>query len=321
MKKTYVHLNKEERRVLAALLERGVSLRSIARQLNRSHSSLSRELRRNLTAPHYHPLHAEYLARLRHQACHRRLRLKSMRLRRQVEAWLHLGWSPEIIAGRLARKLGAPQISHEAIYQWVYSEARHLIPLLLRRHSHRGLRKLNRSRSRIPGRTPVDLRPQAANLRQEPGHWEVDLVVGKGRAALQVAVERKTRFTRLAKVQNKSPLASYHSLSRIFASTPQALRKSVTYDNGIENALHLCLNARFHLQSYFCAPSRWWQKPTVENTNGLIRRFLPKSSNFDTISNHSILAIQSWLNSRPRKCLLFLTPSEAFHHASGALTP
>ena len=318
--KPYVHLNKEERKVLSALLERGESLRSIARALGRHHASLSRELRRNLTRQHYHPLHAEFIARLRMRECHRRERLKNQTLKRQVETWLRLKWSPEIIAGLLAKEHGHPVLSHEAIYQWVYTEARHLIRHLPYHHSRRGIRHLDRSKCLILGRVSVLERSTDANLRIEPGHWEADLVVGSGRSALKVAVERKTRLTRLSKVYDKSARASYLAVSLIFSSVPQFLRKSITYDNGLENVLHREINELYKMNSFFCFPGHCWEKPLVENTNGLIRWFLPKRTNFDMISDQQILTVENWLNSRPRKCLEFQTPSEAVKLLSGALT-
>ena len=317
--KPYAHMNKEERKVLAVMLERGESLRSIAQSLGRSPATLSREIRRNLTQQHYHPLRAEFLSRLRHAQCHRRQRLKSKGVRSQVERWLRRKWSPEIIAGRLAKRRGRKIVSPEAIYQWVYREAPHLIRFLPRKHPHRGFRRVDRSKVMILGRISVDLRPDEANLRLEPGHWEADLVVGRGRAALKVAVERKTRFTRLAKVSDKSAQASYLALRRIFSSVPPVLRKSVTYDNGTENVLHRELNSLFDLSSYFCYPGHALEKPTVENTNGLIRWFLPKRSNLDIIPDHKIRKIENWLNSRPRKCLGFQTPTEAVHSLGVAL--
>jgi len=254
--------------------------------------------------------------------CHRRPRLKNLALKRQVESWIKKKWSPEIISGRLARNCGRKIIGHEAIYQWIYTEAPHLIRHLPRKHLFRGFRRINRANSMIPGRVHVSRRSQKANLHLEPGHWEVDLIVSrKGKAALKVAVERKTRFTRLFKVHNHSPHASFTALSHIFSSIPQPFRKSITYDNGFENALHRQINSKFNLQSFFCSPGHSWEKPTVENTNGLIRWFLPKRSNLDIIPHHKILAIESWLNSRPRKCLEFQTPLEAFNKISGALTP
>lgn len=307
----YAHLNKEERKILAVLQERGDSLRSIARTLKRSPATVSRELKRNLTQRHYHPLRAEFLSRLRHEQCHRKERLKNPALRAQVEADIRKRWSPEIIAGRLAREKGFRVISHEAIYQWIYRDAPHLIRCLPRHHFKRYFRSSRRVNYQIPGRRFLSERPFEAQSRQQPGHWEVDLMVGKGTSALKVLVERKTRFTRLSKVCNKTPHASFLTLSRILASIPSPLRISLTYDNGTENALHRELNSRFQTQSFFCRPFSWWEKPTVENTIGLIRWFLPKRSNLDIIPDQKILEIETWLNSRPRKCLKFLTPSEA----------
>jgi|ERR1051326_331638 IS30 family transposase len=318
--KTYRHLNKEERGLLFMLLRRGFSLRSIAQDLRRSVSTLSRELRRNLVQKTYNPLRAEGLARLRHQKSHRRERLRNPALRRTIEAWLRRQWSPEIIAGRLAQQRGRRVVSHEAIYQWVYAEARHLIPFLPRRHAQRRPRHIPRWKSEIPDRVPVSERPAHATARREAGHWESDLVVGRGRAALSVSVERKTRFTRLAKVPNKSAQASFDALRRVFTSVPQTLRRSVTYDNGKENSLHREINRLLGLRSFFCAPHACWEKPVVENTNGLIRWHFPKRTNFDKIPLHDILRVQWWLNHRPRKCLQFLTPAEALHLASVALT-
>lgn len=319
--KTFKHLNKEERRILARLLKERESLRTIAKVLGRSHATISRELKRNLTSRFYHPLHAEFVARVRRWECHKRPRLKSKPLKKQIEAWLKLKWSPEIIAGRLKKEKGRHVISHESIYQWVYQEAPHLIPYLPRHQPYRGHRRINRSKTHILGRVSVLKRSKKANLRKEPGHWEVDLLEGgRGRSALKVAVERKTRLTKLAKVPNKSSQISFLALSHIFSAIPQGMLKSATYDNGFENTLHREINARFNIRSFFCCPGHSWEKPTVENTNGILRWFLPKSANLDIISDHQILAIERWLNSRPRKCLKFSTPQEAFNSACGALT-
>ncbi len=319
--KTYKHLNKEERRILARLLKQHESIRTIAKIIGRSHTTISREINRNLTSRYYHPLHAEFVARVRQWECHRRERLKTKALKRKIESWLRQKWSPEIIAGRFKREQGKHVISHEAIYQWLYMEAPHLVRFLPRHHPQRRWYHIDRSKCLIMGRIHVSKRTQQANLRKELGHWEADLLEGgKGQSALKVTVERKTRFTKLAKVPNKSALASYRALKHIFSSVPSSLLRSVTYDNGLENSLHRQINSLFNIQSFFCSPGHSWEKPSVENTNGIIRWFLPKSTNLDTISDHQILRIERWLNSRPRKCLNFLTSAEALKIASGALT-
>ena len=145
-------------------------------------------------------------------------------------------------------------------------------------------------------------------------------MIGKGKSAIQVSVERKTRFSRLIKIPNKTSDVSRRALASILAPLPQHLKRSITYDNGSENFEHQLLNDQLGSVSYFCQPYHSWEKGTVENTNGLIRRFLPKKTNFDTLSVQQIHSVESWLNSRPRKCLDFKSPHEAFL-ASVALTP
>jgi transposase, IS30 family len=301
--KNYSHLNREERRFLSALMERGDSLRSIAQALGRSHSSLSRELKRNLKGWSYHPFEADRWARIRRNHGYRhRYKLADPALKRKVKSALRKGWSPELMAGRFKLRAGT-SICAETIYRWIYRDARDLIRYLTRHHLKRGKYRLARAKYPILGRVSVSNRPDEANRRTQVGHWEVDLIIGKGSSALKVAVDRQSRFTRIAKVPDKTAQSSFAALYRILSSLPPSTLRSITYDNGIENALHKEINRRFHTRSFFCHPYRFWEKPTVENTNGLIRRFLPKRTNFDIIPDSQIQAIQHWLNSRPRKCL------------------
>lgn len=310
----HTHLSKDDRDKLAVMRAQGLSLRAIAQVLGRSPSTLSRELTRNTPRFVYLPHRAQELARKRLKLSHRwprRLQLDPV-LRQSVESFLRLGWSPEIIAGCLKDLQGSPLISHEAIYQWIYKDARSLIPLLVRRHPKRFPKHARRWKREIPGRISVRERPPAANHRLQPGHWEADLVIGPGRSALQVAVERKSRLVRLQKVPDRSAQASFLALRRTFRSIPSKLRQSITYDNGAENTLHGYLNQALSTRSYFCDPYSAWQKGSVENTNGLIRRFLPKRTDFDIVPDDRIKSIEAWLNARPRKCLDFKTPAEAF---------
>ena len=312
--KTYRRLSKNDRDEIAVLLARKWPLRKIAFLMGRSHTTLSRELKRNNSPDGYRPIHAHLAASGRQHKAHRitpKL-VKDKSLQDQVTQDLRKGWSPEIIAGELKRKTGHVVIGHEAIYRWIYSDARKLIPSLVRSH-----RKRQRRYSRpwpkrlIPQRVSIAKRPMEINLRQVPGHWETDLVWGSGRQALQVLVERQTRYVRLRLLSNKTALASYQGLCILLASIPTSLRQSITYDNGIENILHADINQRFQMRSFFCQPYHAWEKGTVENTNGLIRRFLPKRTNLDRISPDRIQRIEDWLNSRPRKCLNFQTPARA----------
>ena len=312
---TYKHLSDGDRETLAYLRACGKSIREAAFYLKRAPSTIARELRRNKSRTRYRSHLAHQLAiHRRHKTTRRRHRFNTdTQLRDRIVAWLQLGWSPEIIAGRLKREAnGKPVIHHETIYRWIYKYDRSLIKLLVRAHPRRYCRHQRRWPNRIiPRRISILQRPAFINLRQQPGHWESDLVIGSGRSALQVLVERKTRFVLIRKTRNKSAQANYDALSDAFSNIPAAFRQTITYDNGTENTLHVEINQRFSLQSFFCQPYHAWEKGSVENTNGLIRRHFPKRTDFDTITPSQLLSTQAWLNNRPRKCLQFQTSGEA----------
>jgi IS30 family transposase len=320
--KNYNHLSEEERNKIFILVNRKKSIREIAESLGRNPSSISREIKKNHGKKRYRSHKAHDRAIEKHHSSHKHTRLKSNVLRVEVEKMLYAGWSPEIISGRIKKESILPRISPEAIYQWIYSDATYLIGCLVRSHPARwpkGKSK-NGRRIRIPDRISITERPSYINERKEPGHWETDLIVGSGRAAVQVSVERKSRITKLKKISRKTADASRSALHSVLYALPKHLRKSITYDNGMENMEHTILNEQINTCSYFCQPYHSWEKGAVENTNGLIRRFLPKKTNFDTISDTNIQKVETWLNNRPRKCLDFNTPTESFNSCV-ALTP
>lgn len=319
--KKYGHLTLEERERIAVWRSGGLSFRDIAVKLGRHPSSLCREVNRN-RSPRYWPSKAHERAGERERQGHKRRRLKDPAIRHEVERMLSLGWSPELIAGRLRQEHPHwPTLSHEAIYQWIYAERPDLVGYLVRAHPRRRKRwKTSRRQTRIPDRVSIQERPAAVNLRQEPGHWETDLIVGPGRGALQVAVERVSRLTRMSKIPNKSAPASRRALHDLLRPMPPHLRRSITYDNGLENVEHRLLNQSLGTRSWFCEPYHSWEKGQVENTNGLIRRFVPKRSRIDDIPETRIRHIEDWLNDRPRKVLEFRTPNEVFS-SSVALAP
>jgi IS30 family transposase len=323
----YHHLNHDERDQIAVLRNQGQTLRQIAVQLGRSTGTLSRELKRNKHKPKwgarvYYPHKAQMKASHRLSGSHRRPRLKSAQVHQQVAQLLEIGWSPELIAGRLRRSCPElPTLSPETIYQWIYAHRPDLVVYLTRAHPRRRRRwSALKHRVRIPGRISVNERPQAIQTRQEPGHWETDLIVGPGSSALQVSVERQTRYTRLSLLPQRTASASRASLTWMLQSIPVGLRRSMTYDNGAENYEHLVLNEDFDMNSYFCEPYHSWEKGTVENTNGLIRRFIPKQTRLSSLNQAWIVHIENWLNDRPRKILNYQTPREAFQ-ALVALAP
>jgi len=326
MPTTYNHLSSHERDLLAVLRSQGHSLRQIARVLGRDPGTVSRELRRN--AP---PIYTGYY--LAHKAHRRseerncrsrtRPRLKTAGLRRYVADRLRHGWSPELIAGRLRLRGAGPAVSHEAIYQWLYADARHLIPCLVRAHRRRKNRGYSRrhTRSHIPGRVSICQRPARVGTRRERGHWETDTMISRcSAAALQVTVERTARYAKLAKLPAKAARAMSVALTRRLSHYPPALRRSLTYDNGSENTEHERTNRVLGTRSYFCEPYHSWERGTVENTIGLVRRFFPKQTGLAQISKSRVQSVERWLNHRPRKCLGFKTPAEVFKSTGVALT-
>ena len=325
MPRKYRHLSEEERDLLAVMRGEGKSLREMGRILHRAPSSLSRELDRN-TPPirrgRYLPHKAQDRYKTRNQERARRPRLKSAKIRRYVGQRLAAGWSPELIAGRMALLWPVEHVSHEAIYGWIYAEARKHIPHLVRSHRKRQRRGYSRKHEKphIPSRVGIEDRPAVVESRRQIGHWEADTVVSRqSKAALQVVVERKARYTKIGKLKSRSARRMRIGMNRMLSRYPASVLKTMTYDNGTENTDHLEVNAVLGTRSYFCTPFHSWEKGTVENTIGLVRRWLPKKTNFATVSNRQVKAIERWLNHRPRKCLNYKTPAEVFR-AAVALT-
>lgn len=323
---TYTHLSEDERDTIAVLRSEGQTLRSIARTLKRNPGTISRELKRNAPPVHtgyYLPHKAHERAVQRNSNRAKRARLKDGRIRGYTRRQIKAGWSPELIAGRWSALYPKNTVSHEAIYQWIYEDARDLIPYLVRAHKKRQRRGYSRKhkKSHIPNRIAISARPKEAEKRRVAGHWETDTAVSRqSKAALQVTTERKTRYTRIAPLPAKTARAMRIGLTRRLARVPRGLRKTITYDNGTENTDHETTNRILGTQSYFCEPYHSWEKGTVENTIGLVRRFLPKKTDFAIVSSKDIRTIERWLNNRPRKCLHFLTPAEAMRVERVALT-
>lgn len=325
MPRGYSHLGEEERDILAVMRGERKSLREIARILSRAPSSLSRELNRNappIRRGRYLPHKAQARYETRNQERARRLRLKSARIRRYVGQRLAAGWSPELIAGRMALLWPLEHVSHEAIYGWIYAEARKHILNLVRSHRKRQRRGYSRKHAKphIPGRVAIAERPAVVETRRQMGHWEADTVVSRqSKAALQVIVERKARYTKIGKMSARSACQMRIGMNRMLSRYPASVLKTMTYDNGTENTEHLGVNEVLGTRSYFCTPFHSWERGTVENTIGLVRRWLPKKTDFATVSNRQVKTIERWLNHRPRKCLNYKTPAEVFR-AAVALT-
>jgi transposase, IS30 family len=318
MKRSYKHLSLAEREEISVWKAEGFSLREIARRLGRDVSSISRELKRNappLRPGRYLPARAHLRSTQRNQLSRTHLRLKKPEIRRHVLRKLHQGLSPEQIAGHLRLQKSNLSISHEAVYQFIYSEARNLIPLLARSHRKRLQRwhSHKHRKSHIPERTPISQRPAIVQTRCQFGHWEADTIISrKSKASLLVMVERKSRFVKLAWLPQKSASKTRAAINRRLTHFSKGLRRTITYDNGSENIEHLQVNALLATRSFFCLPFHSWEKGTVENTNGLVRRFYPKKTDFATITPANVRRVERNLNSRPRKCLRFKTPEQVF---------
>ena len=290
MAKRYRHLDLTERTLISGWRHEQLSLREIARRLKRSHATISRELQRNLWGGgQYWPPGAQILAgaRLQNRAQHERL--KSKQVRAYVHQKLDKGWTPEVIAGRLHRQRVLPSVCHEAMYQYIDCDAPDLIASLPRHHTKRKPKRLYRKTGeRIPNRTSVALRPVAATARKVWGHWEADmLVAGDRQHGLNVLVERRSRLTHISFLTNKTAAATKQVMLRRLQAYPRSLIQSITYDNGSENTCHEDIKAALHTTSFFCAPYHSWEKGSVEQVNGLIRRFLPDRKSTRLNSSHT----------------------------------
>ena len=233
-----------------------------------------------------------------------------------------MGWTPELISGRLKTHSADSYICHESIYQYIYKEAPQLIQCLPRKHKKRRTKLPYRSTGeRIKSRVSIAERSEEINSRASVGHWESDSVISSDRkSALNVMVERSTRLVNISLMKQKTAMETKLVIIRRLANHPDALVNSITYDNGSENVLHTDINTKLGTRSFFCAPYHSWEKGSVEQANGLIRRYLPKGTDFTYVTTAEINQIEKWLNNRPRKCLNYKTPYEMFHKACGALT-
>lgn len=315
---SYTHLNVEEREEIAIGLEKKKSISKIAKEIGRSKSTVSREIKRNSPSQNcvrYRANRAQMRRDLRAKKSHQRMRLKCKEIIKYAEKKLHERWSPEQIAGRLLIDMPGYSTNYESIYQWIYSERRDLIAFLARGHRRRKKRGSAKYKhcNKIPNRVPIEERPDDVNLRVTAGHWETDTAVSRqSKDAVQITIERSTRFCKLKKLPSKTADNMHRALVRTLQKLPAFLRLSITYDNGTENARHEKTNTALGTKSYFCRAYHSWEKGSVENCIGLLRRYFPKKTDWSLISQKDLDKIEKKLNRRPRKCLGFKTPEEAF---------
>ncbi len=319
---SYTHLTKEERYQIRAMLDANCTIRCIAGVLGRSPGTISRELNRNRGQRGYRPRQADQLANEGAAASRRRPRITT-RQWTEISRLIRLDWSPEQISARAALE-GTLAISPEWVYQFIYADKavggdlyRHLRCQRKRRKRYGSGRD---RRGRIPDRVGIEERPADVEKRETMGHWEGDTIIGKGhRGAAMTVVERKSRLVRIGKLPSKSANAMRQAFRRRLGPMVEAVR-SITFDNGKEFSQHRLIGEDLNSLTYFADPYASWQRGTNENTNGLIRQYLPKDRNLETLTGGEIRMIEHRINNRPRKCNGYLTPNEVAYNKREKLT-
>ncbi|WP_223574030.1 IS30 family transposase [Xanthomonas citri] len=318
----YRHLGSEERALLQIELGNGMSINSIARRLNRSASTLSREIRRQ-GEPVYAATSAASNYRLRRRACVRRRRLvEGGALFQQVRDDLVLyRWSPQQIAAKLkAMHPDDPsqRVSHETIYAAIYAHPRgglkkELVEALRQHKPTRGLRRTTAAkRTWVPEQLRIVHRPEEVAQRLIPGHWEGDLIKGAfNRSCVGTLVERKTRFVVLCKMDGCTAQDALEGFTRQMKKLPHFLLGSLTYDRGTEMTCYPELMKRLNIDLWFADPHAPWQRGSNENTNGLLRQFMPKGADLSKASQEYLNNVADLMNARPRQTLGWKTPNQA----------
>jgi len=310
-----MQIQPNERDKIAFYLAKKLSIRMIARKLNRSPSSISDEINRNSCHGVYSPIKAQNRADFRKRMARRRHYLKDKETANYVIDKLKLGWSPEQIDGRLKLKKGYRVISYECIYQYIYARCNRskklwrFLPLKRKKRQKKLGRKV--TKCKILNRVSIHDRDKSINLRTTFGHYEGDSILGRQTRGkvIHTEVERQTRYLFAQLINAKTAQDTLDAQINIFKDYPAF---SVTTDNGSEFAKHEKLN-KFGIKTYFADPYSSGQRGTNENTNGLIRRYLPKKTNFENLSQTRLDAIVWRINNRPKKVLKFHTPQEAFY--------
>ena len=326
MGNSYSQLSFDERVELFGLLEGGHSYASAARIMGRHRSTISREVARNGGARarrkgRYHPIDAD------RRASYRRYRDKRFKLARQpalrdhVRHRLAMGWSPAQIAGRLTQEEGAPAISHESIYRYIYHRSSDIYKdywhrLLPQRKHRRG--KIVRGQPKqvlhLKNRVSIKDRPALVTDRSAPGHWEADMMLfAKYGQNMLISCERMSRYVFIDPLVDRTADRVAGAIRARLLPLPAELRRSVTFDNGTEFAQHTQLND-CGIDTYFCDIRAPWQKGTVENTIGRLRRWLPRKTDVDRLPPSIISEIAQRMNNTPRKCLGYKTPAEVYDH-------
>ena len=324
----YTHLTSAERRVIDSMWRQRYSFRAIARALSRSPSTISREVRRNRDGPsRYNPHMATVLYWRRRERLVKCPKTGNPWLMAYVRAKLAEAWSPEQIAGRL-RWVEFPRtptrwISHETIYSYIWKDKRtggQLYRLLRRGRKSYGKRGKGHHPNRfIKGRVSIDERPLVVQRQERIGDWEGDTVFGRRRSCLATLVDRKSLYLVARKMPDATGASLNEAVLEGFAPIPSGLIRTLTVDNGKEFAQFKALEEHLGLKVFFTHPYSAWERPINENHNGLLRQFLPKKVDLNSITDDVLERIIQKMNDRPRKKLNYRTPQEVFQEATVAL--
>ena len=314
----YIHLTPIERESIMKLSAQGYGVRAIARKMGRCPSTISRELSRNAgTDKSYSAYEANRKYRDRRISCRPKLKLANAEIQEYLLAHLRDGWSPEQIVGRLELcDKKQPGVSVTTIYRGF---KRGLLPqemkTCLRRKGKPYRRKdiIPDRRGRIKNAVSIDDRPKTVEGRKRIGHWEGDTVLGcSGTGGIVTLVERRSRYILAKKIEDKTAYATTEAIVALFENVPSRMLKTLTLDNGKEFAGHEEIAALTDVSVYFAHPGHPGERGTNENTNGLIREYLPKGLDFREVMDDDVQLAVTRLNNRPRKCLGFRTPREVF---------
>lgn len=311
----------EERVKIETFLIAGWTLTAIGQELRRPTSTISRELSRFPFKYTAEKADKEAIRKAKYHNCHNKL-VENPRLYNLVMRLLKMRWSPQQISTHLKEKypsLPSMQISHESIYTYIYLLPRgelkkELIGFLRQKKKSRYSRKgSNDKRGSIPEMISIEERPKEVESRSVAGHWEGDLIMGKGhKSAIGSIVERKTRTVILVKLKSKDAVSVRRAFEGALKKLPQEMKLSMTYDQGHEMSEHKLFTVNTKMKVYFCHPASPWERGTNENTNMLIRDYFPKGTDFSKITKKELKRVQNELNERPRKTLLWKSPKEVF---------
>jgi IS30 family transposase len=329
MKKHHICLSRKDRERIGFWLDSATSLAEIARRLGCHRSTITREVQRGMDSQgNYRSAYADKksIKRIRSRVLGKRKMLKNAELKSFVESHLVLTWSPTQIAVKLKELYTdtSMHISHEAIYQYIYVLPKGVLKKTLceglrqkrkYRRTQRQERQDEEMRGKIKDILSIHERPLEVANRTIPGHWEGDLIIGKyKKTAIATLVERTTRYTKIVPLPSgKDAISVRTALAEALREIPSHLKRTLTYDQGKEMSQHKQFTIDTGIQVYFADPSSPWQRGTNENTNGLIRQFFPKGTDFSLVTREELQRAEDLLNGRPRACLGFAFPKEKFY--------